>query len=131
MDQPPAPGSEVSVRIVDEDEMRNLNRRYRGKDRSTNVLAFPAALDELPGLPAGDASLLGDLVICAPVVVREAEQQGKAAADHWAHLLVHGFLHLVGFDHQSEDEAAAMEALEIRILADQGLGNPYEDRYRS
>lgn len=124
-------GAEVSVRIVDDAEIRELNSRYRGKDRPTNVLAFPAALDDLPGLPRDSALLLGDLVICAPVVRREAEEQGKLPAHHWAHMLVHGFLHLVGFDHQEDDEASVMEALEIRILADQGLGNPYEDRYLS
>ena len=127
--RPLQPGAEVSVRIVDEAEIKALNSRYRGKHRSTNVLAFPAALDHLPGLPADSATLLGDLVICAPVVRREAEDQRKVQAHHWAHMLVHGFLHLVGFDHQTDAEAAAMEALEIRILADQGLGNPYEDRY--
>ena len=126
--RPPQPGAEVSVRIVDEAEIRDLNSRYRGKDRPTNVLAFPAALDKLPGLPADSAMLVGDLVVCAPIVRREAGEQGKLLAHHWAHMLIHGFLHLVGFDHQNDAEASAMEALEVRILADLGLGNPYEDR---
>lgn len=120
--------AEVSVRIVDEDEMRELNRRYRGRDGATNVLAFPADLRRLPGLPDSAAVLLGDVVICAAVVAREAGEQGKSIGDHWAHLLVHGFLHLAGYDHESAADAEVMEALEIRILADQGLGNPYENR---
>lgn len=129
--RPLADHAELSIRIVDEAESRELNRRYRGKDRPTNVLAFPARLDELPGLPAGDAGLLGDLVICAPVVAREAARQGKTVADHWAHMLVHGFLHLLGYDHRNRDEADTMESLETRILAAEGLENPYEDRYSS
>ena len=120
-------GAEVSVRVVDEDESQTMNRQYRGKDRATNVLAFPAALESLPGLPSGEQTALGDLVICAPVVSREAAAQGKNETDHWAHLVVHGFLHLVGYDHESDAEAAEMEELEIRILASGGLRNPYED----
>jgi len=120
--------AELSVRIVDEPESRELNRRYRGKDRSTNVLAFPAGLESLPGLPAKECGLLGDLVICAPVIEREARAQGKAVPDHWAHMLVHGFLHLLGYDHRTSDEAETMESLEVRILAAGGLENPYEDR---
>ena len=123
------PVAEVSVQVVDEPASQAMNRQYRGKDRPTNVLAFPAELESLPGLPLADQTLLGDLVICAPVVAAEAEAQDKAEADHWAHLVVHGFLHLLGFDHQTEAEAAEMERLEIRILASGGLGNPYEDRY--
>lgn len=122
------PGAALTVRIVDADESRRLNQDYRGQDWPTNVLSFPAELHALPGLPAGDAAHLGDLVLCAPVVAAEAVDQGKPARDHWLHLLVHGFLHLLGFDHQNSDEADIMEALEIRILSDQGIENPYEDR---
>lgn len=118
-------GGEVSVRVVDEDEMSALNRSYRGKNQPTNVLAFPAALDTLPGLPAEDAQFLGDLVICAPVVLREATEQGKPVASHWAHMLVHGLLHLLGHDHESDAEAERMEALEIRVLDHCGIENPY------
>lgn len=122
------PGAALTVRIVDADEGRRLNIEYRGQDRPTNVLSFPAELDALPGLPEGAAAHLGDLVLCAPVVAAEAAGQGKPARDHWLHLLVHGFLHLLGFDHQNSDQADIMEALEIRILRDQGIENPYEDR---
>lgn len=113
---------EVSVRIVDADESRALNRDYRGKDRETNVLSFPAGDD---GLPPDVARPLGDLVICAPVVLREAGEQGKSVADHWGHLLVHGSLHLLGFDHETDAEASAMEGLEREILAARGVADPY------
>jgi len=115
--------AEVSVRIVDNDEMQALNSDYRGKDRPTNVLSFPAG--PMEGLPADAAAILGDLVVCAPVVVAEAKSQGKTTADHWAHLLVHGTLHLIGFDHVDGPEAETMERLETRILADHGVADPY------
>lgn len=112
--------AELSIRIVGAREGRALNRQYRGKDYATNVLSFPVEL------PQGVASaLLGDLVICAPVVAREAREQTKAPGDHYAHLTVHGVLHLLGFDHQHEREAARMESLETRILAGLGIANPY------
>lgn len=114
---------EVSVRIVDADEIHALNSKYRGKDEPTNVLSFPAG--KVAGLPADIPVLLGDVVVCASVVRDEAEAQGKAVADHWAHMLVHGTLHLLGFEHETDTEAAAMEALEIRILSDHGLADPY------
>lgn len=117
---------DISVRIVDEAEMTELNHRYRGKQRSTNVLAFPAELGDLPGLPASDAGLLGDLVICAPVVAREAAEQGKPEAVHWAHMVVHGMLHLLGYDHETDAEAKEMESLEIAALARLGVENPYK-----
>lgn len=112
---------EQTVRIVDESESRLLNREYRGRDKPTNVLSFPSEIpDDLL-----DYACLGDLVICAPVVEREASQQGKRPHAHWAHLVVHGMLHLQGMDHQTEAEAAEMEALEIEILHTLGHTNPY------
>lgn len=111
---------ELSIRIVGTREGRALNREYRGKDYATNVLSFPA---ELP--PGVNLPLIGDLAICAPVVARESSEQGKAARDHWAHMTVHGVLHLLGYDHIVDDEAEAMEALEKRILAKLGIANPY------
>ena len=112
--------TEVSVRIVDIEEGQALNLQYRGRDYATNVLSFPV---ELP--PGVDLPLIGDLVICAPVVAREAEEQGKKPADHWAHLTVHGTLHLLGYDHIDEADAEAMEALETRVLAGLGISDPY------
>lgn len=117
--------AEVTLRVVGRDEGAALNHRYRGSDGPTNVLSFP--FQPPPGLPAEDAAgLLGDLVICAPVVGCEAAEQGKADPAHWAHLVVHGVLHLLGFDHLDEPEAAAMEALEVRILQRLGFPNPYQ-----
>ena len=112
--------TELSIRIVDADEGRALNRDYRGKDYATNVLSFEAGLPPELKLP-----LIGDMVLCAPVVAREAVEQGKRARDHWAHLTVHGTLHLLGYDHLVEAEAEAMEALETRILAGLGIADPY------
>lgn len=112
----------VSIRLVDEDEGRALNRDYRHRDYATNVLSFPA--DPLPKGVKGPR-LLGDLVLCAPVVAREAREQGKRPADHFAHLTVHGTLHLLGHDHMEPAEAERMEALEIRILAGLGIADPY------
>jgi probable rRNA maturation factor len=112
---------ELVVRIVDEAESAALNNRYRGKPGPTNVLSFP--FESPPGL---ELAHLGDLVICAPVVEREAREQGKPSEAHWAHMLVHGLLHLQGHDHQAEAEAEAMETLESAILAQLGYPNPYE-----
>ena len=112
--------TEVSVRIVDTEEGQALNLQYRGRDYATNVLSFPV---ELP--PGVDLPLIGDLVICAPVVAREAAEQGKKPADHWAHLTIHGTLHLLGYDHIDEAEAEAMEALETKVLAGLGIADPY------
>jgi probable rRNA maturation factor len=112
----------VSIRIVDETEGRTLNRDYRHRDYATNVLSFPA--DPPPRGYAGPR-LLGDLVLCAAVVEREARAQGKRPADHFAHLTVHGTLHLVGHDHMESAEAERMEALEVRILARLGIADPY------
>ena len=99
--------TELAIRLVDADEGRALNRDYRGKDYATNVLSFPAELPPGVALP-----LIGDLAICAPVVLREAGEQGKPPADHWAHMTVHGVLHLLGYDHIADDEATRMEALD-------------------
>jgi probable rRNA maturation factor len=114
---------EISVRIVDEDESRGLNREYREKDRPTNVLSFAADIGSYA--PDEAARPLGDIVICAPVVEREALEQGKALVDHWTHLIVHGTLHLLGFDHEGEAEAMEMEAVEREILAARGVADPY------
>ena len=111
---------ELVIRVVDEAEARELNQRYRDKDRPTNVLSFPF---EAP--PEVESCHLGDLVICAPVVAREAKQQGKALNDHWAHLVIHGILHLRGFDHQTEEEAQQMESLEKMILRGLDIEDPY------
>jgi len=112
--------AELGIRVVDEDEGRRLNRRYRGRDKPTNVLSFPA---DLP--PGVDLPLLGDLVICAPVVIREAGEQNKDVTAHWAHLTVHGVLHLLGHDHETSVEAGLMEAQERRVLAGLGFSDPY------
>lgn len=115
-------GAEISIRLVDEEESAELNRTYRGKDQPTNVLSFPFEVPE--GVPN---DLLGDLVICVPVVEREALEQGKTSAAHWAHMVVHGLLHLQGYDHIEDDEAEVMEAKETAILGRLGFPNPYQD----
>lgn len=112
--------TELAIRLVDDQEGRTLNRDYRGKDYPTNVLSFPAELPPGVGLP-----LIGDLAICAPVVLREAAEQGKPPRHHWAHMTVHGVLHLLGYDHIVEAEAEAMEALETHILARLEIPDPY------
>lgn len=114
--------TEMAIRVVDEVEGRELNRTWRHKDYATNVLSFPAELPEDLGL-----QLLGDLVLCAPVISREAAEQGKPLAAHWAHLTVHGCLHLLGFDHQTDAEAEAMESLETEILGRLGYADPYKE----
>lgn len=116
--------ADLAIRIVGTKEGRSLNRHYRDRDYATNVLSFPADLPE--GLPKGvKLPLLGDLVICAPVVVREAREQKKPLNDHYAHLTVHGTLHLLGWDHEDEREAECMEQLEREILASMGIADPY------
>jgi len=119
-------GGELTVRIVDEDESRALNHAYRGRDKPTNVLSFPCELP--PGLPPEAAEILGDLVLCAPVVAQEAREQGKPEADHWAHMVVHGALHLLGYDHEEPAQAERMEAEERRLLAALGVPDPYLER---
>jgi probable rRNA maturation factor len=114
--------SEIVIRLVDEDEVQKLNREYRGKDKPTNVLSFPSNLPEIV-----NSDLLGDLVICVPVVMRESQEQGKTPEAHWAHMVVHGVLHLIGYDHQNEDEAQTMERLEGEVMASLGFQDPYRE----
>jgi probable rRNA maturation factor len=113
--------AELAIRIVDREESRRLNRQYRGEDAPTNVLSFPADLPGEIGL-----HLLGDILICAPQVAEEAQAQGKPEQAHWAHLTIHGMLHLLGYDHQHAAEAATMEGIEITLLESLGIPNPYE-----
>lgn len=114
------PGHELTIRLVDEAESQSLNRQYRGKDSPTNVLSFPADLPPELNIP-----LLGDLVICAQVVAREALEQDKPLQAHWAHMVIHGCLHLLGYDHSEDSEAEQMEALERQLLAQLGIADPY------
>ena len=116
---------EVAVRIVDEVEGRKLNSQYRHANRATNVLSFPADTSLQSDIGDTAPELLGDVVICGPVVEREAADQGKDPASHWSHLLVHGALHLLGYDHESDAEAERMEALERDLLAERGIEDPY------
>ncbi|HEY9040779.1 MAG TPA: rRNA maturation RNase YbeY [Rheinheimera sp.] len=112
--------AEVTIRIVGNAESQQLNFDYRGKDKPTNVLSFPFQCP--PGI---ELPLLGDLVICAPVVAQEALQQNKTLSAHWAHMVVHGCLHLLGFDHINDDDAEQMETEEVTILQQLGFTNPY------
>ena len=118
--QPEGDEVEMTVRIVDEAESHELNLTYRGKDRPTNVLSFPFECPDEVELP-----LLGDLVICRQVVEREAAEQEKALIAHWAHMVVHGSLHLLGYDHIEDDEAEEMESLETQIMQGLGFDDPY------
>ncbi len=112
----------VTVSFVGADESQQLNQEWREKDKPTNVLSFPF---DLPEGWESKTQLLGDLVVCPSVLVAEASEQGKSLAEHAAHLVVHGLLHLQGYDHETEDEAIEMEALEARLLAQVGIKNPY------
>ncbi|OAT24349.1 rRNA maturation RNase YbeY [Proteus myxofaciens] len=114
------PVSEVTIRIVDEAESHELNLTYRGKDKPTNVLSFPF---EAP--PEVELPLLGDLIICRQVVEKEAAEQDKTVEEHWAHMVIHGCLHLLGYDHIEDDEAEEMEGLETEILQKLGYEDPY------
>ncbi len=120
---PNAADAEVVIRIVDEEESRRLNNRYRGRDKSTNVLSFP--FEAPPGVPVKH---IGDLVVCAPVVAAEARMQGKPLEHHWAHMIVHGILHLRGHDHATEEDAGHMESLEQELLHGMGIPDPYNER---
>ena len=115
-----SPNLEMCIRVVGIASGRSMNRRFRGIDKPTNVLSFPASGEERQY-----AGALGDLVVCAPVVAREARQQHKRMAPHWAHMVVHGVLHLLGHDHQNDRQARAMERLEVEILRGFGYQNPY------
>lgn len=114
------PDHELTIRLVDANESQALNSEYRHKDYPTNVLSFPADLPPELNIP-----LLGDLVICVPVVNREAAEQGKPREAHWAHMVIHGCLHLLGHDHIEDAEAEAMEQLERQLLAELGIADPY------
>ena len=117
----------LTIRVVGTAESRVLNRTWRGKDKPTNVLSFPSGdfvADKLVAPVFGEA-LLGDLAICAPVVAREAREQDKPAKAHWAHMVVHGVLHLLGYDHENDRDAEAMEAREVAILRRFGYADPY------
>ena len=118
---------ELSIRIVDEVEITQLNKEFRNKDKPTNVLSFPFTFEEeIEGGIELDIPLLGDIIICAQVVKLESEEQGKQELAHWAHMVVHGVLHLLGYDHIEDDEAEEMETLEIKIITSLGFPNPYE-----
>ncbi|MFA0426131.1 rRNA maturation RNase YbeY [Vibrio sp. 10N.222.51.C5] len=112
--------AELTVRIVDTQESHKLNHEYRGKDKPTNVLSFP--FEAPPGI---ELDLLGDLIICRQVVEKEAEEQSKPLLAHWAHMVVHGSLHLLGYDHIEDDEAEEMESLETEIMQSMGFEDPY------
>ncbi|MFG1489588.1 rRNA maturation RNase YbeY [Oceanospirillum sp. HFRX-1_2] len=113
-------GNEITVRIVTPEESQQLNHQYRGKEKPTNVLSFPF---ESP--PELELPLLGDLIVCADVVAQEAIEQNKALKDHWAHMIIHGCLHWLGYDHIEEEEAEEMESLEIELLASLNIKDPY------
>ncbi|MDD1606208.1 MAG: rRNA maturation RNase YbeY [Methylococcaceae bacterium] len=115
--------TEIVVRIVDEQESAELNQQYRHKKGATNILSFPVEIPE--GIDI-DLNLLGDLVICAPVLEQEAQQQGKVLADHWAHIIIHGVLHLLGYDHLDDEQAEEMESKEIALLQQLNINNPYQ-----
>ena len=113
-------GFEVTVRVVSPQESQQLNHQYRGKNKPTNVLSFP--FESPPGI---ELPLLGDLILCADVIEQEAEAQNKALNDHWAHMIIHGCLHLLGYDHIEEEDAEEMEALETELLAGLNIKDPY------
>ncbi|HET6524996.1 rRNA maturation RNase YbeY [Sphingopyxis sp.] len=126
-----APLVEIAIRLTDDVEVHTLNRDFRGKDKPTNVLSFPQVQDDLlEGLANSDDGeiLLGDIVLARETCEREAEEKGISVADHATHLIVHGTLHLVGYDHMDDASAAAMEALEVKALASLGIANPYADQ---
>ena len=115
----------ASILVTDINEMQLLNKQYRDKDEATNVLSFPMQLPV-----EDDVFLLGDIALCAPVIKREADQQAKSEMSHWAHMVVHGMLHLQGYDHINNDEAEEMERMEIKILKQLGFSDPYNQAYK-
>ena len=120
---------EIGIRVVNESESKRLNKQYRKINQSTNILSFFSSMDDNIRWSKTIPKPLGDLVICAPVIEREAIEQGKELFAHWAHMIVHGMLHLVGFDHAVEHEANEMESLEVDILEELGFSNPYASQY--
>jgi probable rRNA maturation factor len=125
-DVEPGRDLEVAVLIADAVAIETMNREYRGKDRPTNVISFPGG--PMAGQPIDAAVQLGDIVLCPSIIAEEANEQGKDPEHHWAHLCVHGALHLAGFDHENDADAAVMEALEVRVLAGLGVPDPYRER---
>jgi probable rRNA maturation factor len=116
---------ELTIRIVDVDEMTELNSRYRNKKGSTNVLSFPFEMEfDIPSLDT--SHILGDIIVCTDVVNREAKEQNKSQRAHWAHMIIHGTLHLLGYDHVKEKDAVIMETLETNILKTLGFSDPYQ-----
>jgi probable rRNA maturation factor len=120
----PPPGSELSLCLTDDTEVQKMNARWRGNDEATNVLSFPAASTG----PTAAAPILGDIALAYETLSREAQEMGVLLADHYRHVVAHGFLHLIGHDHQTDEEAERMEDLERRILARLGVADPYADR---
>ncbi|MCU0884284.1 MAG: rRNA maturation RNase YbeY [Beijerinckiaceae bacterium] len=118
------PGAEVSLLLTHDAQIRELNRAWRQQDKATNVLSFPATT----GGDLASAAMLGDIVLACETLQREAEQDGKTLPDHLSHLVVHGFLHLLGFDHETDDEAQEMEDLERSVLRELGIADPYADK---
>ena len=116
--------AELTIRLADEAEITKLNHSYRNKNQATNILSFSASLPEYIDIP-----LLGDIVICPAIVKKESIEQQKTADAHWAHLVIHGTLHLLGYDHIEESEAEKMESLEIQLLSTLGIRNPYEEKH--
>jgi probable rRNA maturation factor len=118
-----AKGCQISLRVVDKNEIHALNLQYRGKDKATNVLSFPY---QLPPQFNTEHYVYGDIIICAEIVNQEASEQGKSKPAHWAHMIIHGCLHLLGYDHIKHEDAIIMEPLEIQLLQSLGYKNPYE-----
>lgn len=119
--------AEVTLRVVENADIQSLNRDYRGIDKPTNVLSFPFDDSDLPPELLAETFFLGDIIIAPDVLYTEAGEQGKSLIHHWAHMMVHGMLHLLGYDHETDADAWVMEMLEVNILTEFGVTNPYED----